>query len=78
MTSVSTVAATIAFSGTASGASLTAVTWNTSNGDSGTASGLSNWTVPAIPLLVGVNTVTINANNGAVNTAWRSVVVTRR
>lgn len=76
-TSVGTSQSTMAFSGTAQG-SVTTVTWSTSNGDTGTAAGTTNWSIPTIPLLVGANTVTIRPSNASGQTAWRSVVVTRR
>ena len=77
-TSVSTTASTIAFSGTASdNVGVTSVTWSTNTGESGTASGLTSWSVPAIPLLVGSNVITIRAYDAAGNSGWRSVVVTR-
>jgi hypothetical protein len=76
-TTVSTSAATIAFSGTASdnvGVSL--VTWSTNTGQAGTATGTASWSA-SIPLLVGSNVVTIKAYDAAGNSSWRSVVVTR-
>ena len=76
-TTVSTSAATIAFSGTASdNVGVTKVTWSTNTGASGTASGTTNWSA-AIPLLTGSNVVTIRAYDAAGNNGWRSVVVTR-
>ncbi len=76
-TSVSTSAATIAFSGTASdNVGVTSVTWATNTGQSGTASGTTNWSA-SIPLLTGSNVVTMRAYDAAGNSGWRSVVVTR-
>lgn len=76
-TTVSTSAATIAFSGTASdNVGVTKVTWSTNTGASGTASGTTNWSA-TIPLLTGSNVVTIRAYDAAGNNGWRSVVVTR-
>ncbi|HTB13330.1 MAG TPA: matrixin family metalloprotease [Bryobacteraceae bacterium] len=76
-TSISTSAATIAFSGTASdNVGVTSVAWSTNLGQSGTASGTTNWSA-SIPLLVGSNVVTIRAYDAAGNSGWRSVVVTR-
>jgi len=77
MTIVSTSAATIAFSGTAA-ASVTSVTWSNSTGASGTASGTQQWSIAAIPLLVGTNTITVNAYNAAGASAWRAVTVVRQ
>jgi hypothetical protein len=76
-TSVSTSAATIAFSGTASdNVGVTKVTWSTNTGSSGTASGTTNWSA-TIPLLTGSNVVIVRAYDAASNSGWRSVVVSR-
>ncbi|HEX4595237.1 MAG TPA: matrixin family metalloprotease [Bryobacteraceae bacterium] len=56
---------------------VTSVTWLSSNGGSGTATGTTNWTTPAIPLYVGATTITIRASDAAGNTGWRSLTVTR-
>jgi hypothetical protein len=56
---------------------VAAVTWSSSNGGSGTATGTNNWTTPAIPLYVGATTITIRASDAAGNTSWRSMTVTR-
>jgi hypothetical protein len=53
------------------------VTWSSSTGASGTASGTSNWSTSAIPLYVGTTTITIDAVDPAGNKAWRSLTVTR-
>lgn len=76
-TTVSTSAATITFSGTASdNVGVTKVTWSTNTGASGTANGTTSWSA-AIPLLTGSNVVTIRAYDAAGNNSWRSAVVTR-
>lgn len=76
-TSVSTSAATIAFSGTSSdNVGVTKVTWSTNTGSSGTANGTTSWSA-TIPLLVGSNVVTVRAYDAAGNSGWRSIVVTR-
>jgi hypothetical protein len=72
---ISTSAATMTFSGTAS-ADTTAVTWINSTGFSGTATGTAAWTAN-IPLMVGTNTITVKAYNAA-GSSWRSVTVVRR
>ena len=75
---ISTAAASIAFSGTATdNVGVTAVTWATNTGGSGTASGTANWSA-SIPLLIGTNTVTIRASDAAGNVGWRSVIVSRQ
>jgi hypothetical protein len=81
-TSVSTSAASMVFSGTASdNAGVTSVTWSTNTGGAGTASGVgttrtTQWSA-TVPLLVGSNTVTIRASDVAGNVGWRTAVVTR-
>jgi hypothetical protein len=76
-TTISTASATIAFAGTASdNVGVTSVAWSTNMGQSGTASGTTNWSA-SIPLLDGSNVVTIRAYDAAGNSGWRSVVVTR-
>ena len=77
MTIVSTSAAAIAFSGTAT-ASVTLVTWSNSTGASGDATGTQQWSVSAIPLLVGINTITVNAYDASGASAWRAVTVVRQ
>jgi len=77
MTIVSTSAATIAFSGTAT-AGVTSLTWSNSTGPSGNANGTAQWNVPAIPLLVGTNTITVKAYNASGASAWRAVTVVRQ
>ncbi len=64
------------FSGTASdNVGVTAVTWSTNTGGSGTAAGTTQWTA-TVTLLVGSNTVTIRATDSARETspgeAWWS------
>src|ERR1035438_10448840 len=77
MTIVSTSTATIAFSGTAT-AGVTSLTWSNSTGASGNATGTAQWNVPAIPLLVGTNTITVKAYNASGASAWRAVTVVRQ
>lgn len=78
-TIVSTTAATITFQGMATdNAGVTSVTWSTSTGASGTATGTLTWIAQNIPLLVGTNTVTVRASDAAGNSAWRSVTVVRQ
>jgi hypothetical protein len=74
---VSTWAQTISITGTArDNAGVTLVTWSTSTGSSGAATGAANWSAQA-PLLVGTNVVTIRAYDAAGNSAWRSITVVR-
>ena len=74
-----TSAATITLRGSATdNLAVTEISWVTSTGSSGSAAGTTSWTAANIPLLVGTNTITVRAHDAAGNTAWRSVVVTRR
>lgn len=76
-TIVSTASAAITVSGTATAkAGLTAVTWTTSTGASGNASGTAYWSLQA-PLLVGSNVVTVRAWDAAGNSAWRTITVVK-
>src|SRR5690349_12027004 len=76
-TIVSTAAAAIAFSGTASdNVAVASVKWTNSTGDTGTAGGTASWSA-TIPLLLGTNVVTVRAYDAAGNSAWRSVTVVR-
>ena len=72
---VSTSAAAITVSGTAS-ADTTAVTWSNSVGGSGTAAGTAGWSA-TVPLFTGTNTVTVKAFNAA-GSSWRSLTIVRR
>jgi hypothetical protein len=72
-----TLASAINMSGSASGGlAAIAVTWST-GAASGTATGpASAWTIPSVPLAVGMNTITITATTGASQVS-RSYTVTR-
>lgn len=74
----STDVATVALSGNASDNSgtVTEVTWSNDRGGSGTAVGTSAWSVPAIPLQVGANTITVTARDFANNAGADTIVVT--
>ena len=70
---------TVSLSGTASGGTgVTKVTWQTSGGASGTATGMGPWVASNIPLLVGSNTIMVKAFDAGTDSAWASIVVTRR
>jgi hypothetical protein len=56
---------------------VASVTWVTSNGTSGTATGTTNWSTPSIPLYIGSTTIVVTAADAAGNTTWRSLMVTR-
>ena len=70
--------ATISVTGKASGGvGITQVTWQTSTGASGTATGTIQWVASNIPLLAGTNTIIIRAFDATGASAWASVVVVR-
>jgi hypothetical protein len=76
-TSVSTSAASITLSGTASdNVSVASVTWSTNLGQSGVASGTTQWSA-TVPLLVGSNSIMVKASDAAGNIGWRTLVVAR-
>lgn len=76
-TTVATTLATFAISGTASdNVALASVTWVTSTGNAGTASGTSNWAAQ-IPVLKGFNQVTVRATDTSGNYSYRSMLITR-
>ena len=74
-----TTAATINLSGSASGGTGTiAVTWSTDHGASGGAQvGAATWTISAVPLVAGLNTITVTATAGASRVS-QSFTVTRQ
>ena len=74
---VSAYTATISISGTASdNVGVASVNWTTSTGSTGAATGTTSWSA-VIPLLVGSNTVTVNAFDAAGNSSWRAITVVR-
>ncbi len=69
---------TVSLSGTASGGTgVTKITWQTTGGAAGTATGVGPWVASNIPLLVGSNTVIVKAFDAGADTAWTSIVITR-
>ncbi len=77
-TSVLTYSASIRLAGTASdNVGVASITWTTSTGKSGTATGTTNWTAD-VALFIGTNSIVVRARDLAGNTSWRSVTVTRR
>jgi hypothetical protein len=81
--SATTTGASVGVSGSTSGGKGTvSVGWSTDKGSSGTAQGstspnLTSWTIAAIPLVIGLNTITIAASDTATRTA-QSFAVTRQ
>ncbi len=73
----STSAAVIDIGGSASdNAGVTLVTWSSSRGGSGTASGTSSWSVGGIPLQSGTNIITVTARDAAGNAGSATLTVT--
>jgi cellulose/xylan binding protein with CBM9 domain/Big-like domain-containing protein/parallel beta helix pectate lyase-like protein len=60
-----------------SSAGVTQVTWRSSRGFSGTASGTTSWTAAGIRLRPGQNILTVTARDGAGNTATKTLTVTQ-
>jgi hypothetical protein len=77
-TTYSTTTSTITLSGTASdNIGVTSVAWaNSANGTSGTATGTTSWSTPAISLIQGSNTLTVTASDSAGNKASATSTVT--
>ena len=72
-----TTALSLALSGTAGdNVGVTAVSWVSSRGGSGTASGTTTWSVASIALLSGTNVLTLTARDAAGNTASDVLTVT--
>lgn len=53
------------------------VTWSAYSG-SGSCNGTTEWSTPPVRLYLGMNVITIRSKDGAGNTSWRAVYVTRR
>jgi len=78
MTTFATSASSIVVTGTAQdNLGVAQVTWSSSTGGAGIATGTSNWTTGPIQLYVGTTTIMIYAADPAGNQAWRSINVTR-
>jgi hypothetical protein len=68
---------TVALAGTSADASgVVAVTWANSQGGSGTATGTTAWSVPAVALVPGVNVITVSARDAVGNTGKAQLSVT--
>ena len=57
---------------------VASVRWRASNGESGVANGTTNWVIPEVRLLLGLNTVVVHAQDTTGNETWRSVMIVRR
>lgn len=58
-------------------AGIQTVTWETDQGQSGTATGTETWSVERVPLAIGSNTITITATDGSGATHSDSIVINR-
>lgn len=54
---------------------VTDVTWSNNRGGSGTASGTTRWSVPAVTLQQGTNVITITARDGAGNQRSKTLTI---
>ncbi|MFB3825822.1 MAG: matrixin family metalloprotease [Bryobacteraceae bacterium] len=74
-----TTAASIALSGTVRNAQgAVEVSWASDRGSYGRASGGAGWTIPALPLSLGMNRITVTAREAAGRTASRTLSITRQ
>jgi hypothetical protein len=75
--SYTALSSTLAVSGTAADSvGVTAVTWTSDRGGSGTAAGTTSWSVPSIALESGTNIITIRARDAAGNQGTDALTVT--
>ena len=73
----STSSSTMTVSGTGSdNVGVTAVTWSTDRGSSGTASGTTNWMASGVALQSGTNVITVRARDAAGNSGTATLTVT--
>ncbi len=56
---------------------VTAVTWVSDRGGSGTASGTGTWSIAAVDLRGGANTITVTARDASGRTGTDVIVITR-
>ncbi|MBX3280333.1 MAG: hypothetical protein KF868_20235 [Acidobacteria bacterium] len=54
---------------------VASIFWSTDRGQTGTATGIANWTIPTLLLLPGANNVTVTAVDAAGNTSTASLLV---
>jgi hypothetical protein len=75
--SYTALSSTLGVSGTATdNVGVTAVTWTSDRGGSGTATGTASWSVASIPLQSGTNVITIRAHDAAGNQGMDVLTVT--
>src|SRR5204863_4316150 len=76
--SYATTASSIVLGGTVSDdRGIAQVTWSNSAGGTGIAFGTTGWSTPSVPLVVGVNVITVTAKDAAGNAAMATTTVTR-
>ncbi len=75
-TVLATNSASISIRGTAS-PSARVIEWSNSIAGAGVAEGVTQWTISALPLYVGINRITIRARDATGNASWRSLTITR-
>jgi len=74
---IATSAGSVTLSGTASdNIAVAAVTWSNDRGGLGTATGTSIWSIPGIPVLSGINKITVTAADTTGNRFQQIVTVT--
>jgi hypothetical protein len=56
---------------------VTSVSWTSDKGGQGSATGTENWSIEAIPLALGPNTITVTATNPSGETHTDTIVVRR-
>ena len=77
-TNLQTTSATETITGSVSNATgVPAVTWQTDHGQAGVAIGSTAWSIPAVPLNAGENTITVSAIDENHHTATQSLQITR-
>jgi len=76
--SYSTTASSVVLGGTASDdRGIAQVAWSNSAGGGGVAFGTTGWSTPSVPLVVGVNVITVTVKDAAGNSATATTSVTR-
>jgi hypothetical protein len=74
-----TTASSVSISGTTSGGvSPVQIAWSTTNGQVGNAIGSTNWTIAAVPLGLGANSITITAFDAASHIVTQTITVTEQ
>lgn len=56
---------------------VSSVSWQSDQGEKGTASGTDNWQIESIPLAMGANTITVTATSAAGESSSDKIVINR-